>query len=97
MGAIAERLADRVVLTSDNPRGEPPAQILAEIERGLSRSRTNVRTIADRREAIGHALDSARPGDLVLIAGKGHEAYQEIEGQRLPFDDREVVREWAGL
>ncbi|MBI4082315.1 MAG: UDP-N-acetylmuramoyl-L-alanyl-D-glutamate--2,6-diaminopimelate ligase [Candidatus Lambdaproteobacteria bacterium] len=97
MGAIAERLADRVVLTSDNPRSEPPANILAEIERGLSRARTRVRTIADRREAIGHALAEARPGDLVLIAGKGHETYQEIDGRRLPFDDREVVRAWAGL
>ena len=95
MGAIAERLAERTVLTSDNPRGEPPEAILDQIARGLRDPGAAVR-IEAREEAIRWALDRARDGDLVLIAGKGHETYQEIEGQRLPFSDREVVEAWAG-
>jgi UDP-N-acetylmuramoyl-L-alanyl-D-glutamate--2,6-diaminopimelate ligase len=95
MGAIAERLADRVVLTSDNPRGEAPGAILDEIARGL-RDPKRARRIEDRREAIRWTLEQARRGDLVLIAGKGHETYQEIAGRRLPFRDQQIVREWAG-
>jgi len=94
MGAIAEWLADEVVLTSDNPRGEPPEAILAEIAAGM---RGAAQTIPERRAAIRHALERARPGDCVLVAGKGHETYQEVAGQRLPFDDRQVVRDWAGV
>ena len=95
MGAIAERLAERTILTSDNPRGEPPGAILDQIARGLRDPGAAVR-IEAREEAIRWTLGRAREGDLVLIAGKGHETYQEIEGRRLPFSDREVVQAWAG-
>jgi len=94
MGAIADRHADYVVLTSDNPRGEEPGAILSDIQQGM-RGRANLRVIPDRREAIHYLLDQGRPGDVLLIAGKGDETYQEIAGRRFPFDDREVAGEWA--
>jgi UDP-N-acetylmuramoyl-L-alanyl-D-glutamate--2,6-diaminopimelate ligase len=91
MGAIAAELADVVVVTSDNPRSEDPAAIIAEILAGAG---SGVEAIADRREAIGHAVSLARPGDVLLIAGKGHEQGQEFEGGRMiPFDDVTVARE----
>ena len=86
MGAIAERLADRVVATSDNPRDEAPAFILSQILTGVI-GHDDVDVIEDRREAIEHAVASAAEHDVVLIAGKGHEDYQEIAGQRHPFSD----------
>lgn len=94
MGAIAETLADVVVLTSDNPRSERPEAILAEIRAGM-RGTGRALQIEDRREAIYAALDEAAPGDLVLLAGKGSESYQEVRGRKLPFDDREIVRQWS--
>ena len=84
MGAIASQLADWVVLTSDNPRGEAPDAIIAEIEQGIH-GRYQVE--ADRAMAIGLAIHSAMPGDIVLLAGKGHESYQEVAGVKQPFDD----------
>ena len=96
MGEAAARLADRVVVTSDNPRGEEPLSILKEIEIGVKKvspdGMTHV-TIPDRREAIGAALADARGGDLVVIAGKGHETYQILRDRTIPFDDRVVARE----
>ena len=93
MGAIAAGLADLILVTSDNPRTEDPEAIIAEILDGI-RSRTpNVLVIADRRSAIRQALDLARERDLVLLAGKGHETYQEVGTRRFPFDERQVVRE----
>ena len=94
MGAIAERLADLVVLTSDNPRSEEPGGILTEIRGGM-RDPGRALEIRDREEAIRTLLDQARPGDLVLLAGKGSETYQEVHGRKQPFDDREVVRRWT--
>jgi UDP-N-acetylmuramoyl-L-alanyl-D-glutamate--2,6-diaminopimelate ligase len=92
MGAIAERLADHVVLTSDNPRTENPERILDAIEGGMSH-RGHER-IENRREAIARALDVANPArDLVLLAGKGHETYQIRGTEKLPFDEAVVVRE----
>lgn len=91
MGAIASRFADRIYLTSDNPRTEDPEAIIAEIAAGSS---CDCVRIVNRREAICLALSEAQPGDLVLVAGKGHENYQEIAGIRHPFDDRAVVREF---
>ncbi|TMQ59726.1 MAG: UDP-N-acetylmuramoyl-L-alanyl-D-glutamate--2,6-diaminopimelate ligase [Candidatus Eisenbacteria bacterium] len=91
MGAAAVRLADQVILTSDNPRGEDPASILREIEAGVGGA-ANVRTIEDRASAIAAAIDACAPGDALLIAGKGHETYQIIGARTLPFDDREVAR-----
>ena len=92
MGQIAERYSDLVVVTSDNPRWEEPREIIEDILKGV-RDKDKVLVEVDRKEAIRIALQMAREGDLVLIAGKGHEDYQEIRGERYPFDDREVVRE----
>ena len=91
MGAIAERGADRVVLTSDNPRDEAPDFILAQILAGVP-GHDDVAVIEDRRAAIAHAVLSAAPHDVVLLAGKGHEDYQEVRGQRLPFSDEAEAR-----
>jgi UDP-N-acetylmuramyl-tripeptide synthetase len=87
MGGIAQRLAERVVVTSDNPRHEAPATILAQIVAGLSGTHPHVEVIEDRRAAIHHAVHDAGAGDVVLIAGKGHEDYQEIAGVKQPFSD----------
>ena len=92
MGAAAERLAQQIVVTSDNPRREAPEAIVADIVAGLvSPQRATVLT--DRRAAIGHALQAASAADVVLIAGKGHEDYQEIGAERLPFSDVEVAQQ----
>ena len=98
MGAVAGRLSDLIVVTSDNPRTEDPNRIIDEIRRGLTAdtrkdSEQRLLTIVDRRDAIGTAIGLARPGDLVLIAGKGHEKYQVIGDRVLPFDDVVVARE----
>jgi UDP-N-acetylmuramoyl-L-alanyl-D-glutamate--2,6-diaminopimelate ligase len=93
MGAVAGRLADLVWLTSDNPRSEDPEAILREVRIGLEASRAEVAIEPDRRAAIRGALARARPGDLVLIAGKGHETWQLSRGRKLAFDDRQVARE----
>ena len=95
MGSIAVEGADWVFITSDNPRSEDPAGIIEEICSGIPEGCTNYETLADRRGAIERALEVAKPGDIVLVAGKGHETYQEIQGQKIPFDDRAVVRELA--
>lgn len=87
MGAIAARLAQRVLLTSDNPRGEDPEAILAQIAAGIERGHVDATVIADRRAAITEAVNSAGPNDVILLAGKGHEDYQEIQGVKHPFSD----------
>jgi UDP-N-acetylmuramoyl-L-alanyl-D-glutamate--2,6-diaminopimelate ligase len=101
MGAVAARLSDLVVITSDNPRSEDANSIIVEIKRGFvpprdpgapSRAATPFIAIADRRLAIEHAIKSAKPGDLVLVAGKGHEKYQIIGERTMPFDDVDVAR-----
>lgn len=91
MGGVAERLADEVVLTSDNPRSEDPLDILEQIADGMQ-DRSRVRLIEDRAAAILYAIKHAAPADVVLVAGKGHEATQEIQGRKRPFSDREHVR-----
>jgi UDP-N-acetylmuramoyl-L-alanyl-D-glutamate--2,6-diaminopimelate ligase len=88
MGQVVSELADLSLVTSDNPRSEDPAAIAAEVVDGL-----DLEVELDRRRAIERALELARPGDVVVIAGKGHEQGQEIGGRKLPFDDRQVVRE----
>ena len=93
MGEIAARLADVVVVTDDNPRTEDPATIRAQVLAGAAGGRAEVVEVGDRRLAIREALGRAHPGDIVLVAGKGHEAGQEVQGTIHPFDDREVVRE----
>jgi len=93
MAAIACKLSDKVILTSDNPRTENPLDILKDMEAGVDAvSRKKVLTIPDRREAIKTAAMFANPGDIILIAGKGHENYQEINGVKHHFDDREEVK-----
>jgi UDP-N-acetylmuramoyl-L-alanyl-D-glutamate--2,6-diaminopimelate ligase len=96
MGAVAARLSDILVITSDNPRSEDPVRIIEEIKRGVppasDRDSASVVTIVDRKEAIEFAIRKAQPGDLVLLAGKGHEKYQEIGGRVLPFDEADTAR-----
>jgi UDP-N-acetylmuramoyl-L-alanyl-D-glutamate--2,6-diaminopimelate ligase len=91
MGAIAERLADVAIVTSDNPRTEDPERILDQIAEGMKKK--SYLRIEDRRAAIGRALESARPGDVILLAGKGHETYQIRGTEKLPFDEKEIVSE----
>jgi UDP-N-acetylmuramoyl-L-alanyl-D-glutamate--2,6-diaminopimelate ligase len=97
MGMVAARLSDVVVITSDNPRSEDPVRIIDEVRRGADaegrQSNAEVLTVADRRDAIVEAVGRAAAGDVVLIAGKGHEKYQEIAGRTYPFDDVAVARE----
>ncbi len=93
MGEIAGRLADVLVVTDDNPRSEDPAAIRAAILEGTHDAVAEVLEVGDRRAAIREALGRARAGDVVLVAGKGHETGQEVAGTVHPFDDREVVRE----
>lgn len=95
MGDIASTLADRVIVTDDNPRGEDPAAIRAEILAGAAqrRRRTHVEEIGDRHAAIAAALEAAKSGDTVVIAGKGHETGQQVGDQTLPFDDAVVAAE----
>ncbi|HVZ37747.1 MAG TPA: UDP-N-acetylmuramoyl-L-alanyl-D-glutamate--2,6-diaminopimelate ligase [Candidatus Kapabacteria bacterium] len=93
MGRIAAELADHVILTSDNPRSENPDAIIAEIVAGIEHGVT-VDRIVDRQAAIEAGLEMAGPGDMVLVAGKGHEDYQIIGSERRHFSDAEVVREW---
>ena len=90
MAAIAERNADSVVVTDDNPRSEDGDEIVAEIIAGFTRPQAVV-VLRDRAAAIARAIGAAGPGDIVLIAGKGHEPYQEVAGVRHPFDDTEVA------
>ena len=91
MGEVASRLADRVLLTSDNPRGEDPLAIIDEVRAGMA-APTSCTVEPDRATAIALAVGEAGPGDVVLIAGKGHEAVQVVGDRTLPFDDREVAR-----
>jgi UDP-N-acetylmuramoyl-L-alanyl-D-glutamate--2,6-diaminopimelate ligase len=97
MGAVAGRLSDVIVITSDNPRSEDPSRIIEDVQRGLTpdtrRGEQRQLAIVDRRAAITKAIEMARPGDLVLIAGKGHEKYQLIGDRLLPFDDVAVAQE----
>ncbi|MDX1908308.1 MAG: UDP-N-acetylmuramoyl-L-alanyl-D-glutamate--2,6-diaminopimelate ligase [Bacteroidia bacterium] len=97
MARIAAALADRVILTSDNPRYEDPDAIIEEMYAGVpDEHRRKVLKITARREAIRTACALAQPGDILLVAGKGHETYQEIQGIKHPFDDREIIREtWS--
>ncbi len=92
MGRAGASLSDLAIVTSDNPRSEDPAAIIAEVLGGVENG-ANVEVEPDRRAAIALALGRARPGDTVVIAGKGHEQGQEFkDGRKLPFDDREVDR-----
>ena len=96
MGRVAGELADFSVLTSDNPRKEVPRAIISQIEEGFPRAGEagKYEVVEDRREAINRVLAMAEAGDIVVIAGKGHETYQEFADTVISFDDREVAREY---
>ncbi len=95
MAQAACDLSDRVILTSDNPRTEDPAQILFDMEAGLSSAaKRKYITVIDRKEAIKTAVDMAKAEDIILVAGKGHEKYQDIKGVKYPFDDKAVLQEF---
>jgi len=94
MGEAACEYSDRVIFTSDNPRSEDPLEILKDMEAGLNTAaRRKFISIPDRKEAIKTAIALAGPEDILLIAGKGHEKYQEIKGVKHPFDDKQVLME----
>ncbi len=93
MGEVSGNLADLTVITSDNPRDEDPDDIIADIVTGIKKTNGAYLTISDRREAIAWAIHHGEPGDIIVLAGKGHEDYQEIRGVRYPMDERELIRE----
>jgi UDP-N-acetylmuramoyl-L-alanyl-D-glutamate--2,6-diaminopimelate ligase len=95
MGKIASELSDKVIITSDNPRNEDPIAIIKEIELGISLK--NYEIIEDRENAIRTAVEKSEPDAVILIAGKGHETYQEIKGVRRHFSDREVADKYLNL
>jgi UDP-N-acetylmuramoyl-L-alanyl-D-glutamate--2,6-diaminopimelate ligase len=92
MAEVAVEHSDKAIFTSDNPRSEDPQFILSEMETGIAgENRRKYISIPDRREAIKAAVSMAGKEDIVLVAGKGHEKYQEINGQKFPFDDKEIL------
>lgn len=93
MGRSAGELADFCIVTSDNPRSEDPIKIINDILPGINETNCPYVIIADRKEAIKYALDNAKAGDVVIIAGKGHETYQELMGKKIHFDEREIIHE----
>ena len=94
MAAAATEYSDKVILTSDNPRSEDPEQIIRDMEAGLNTAaRRKYMSITDRKEAIRTAVNLAGTEDILLVAGKGHEKYQEIKGVKTPFDDKQILLE----
>lgn len=93
MGEVSGRLADLTIITSDNPRFEKPEDIIADIRTGIGKTTGDYVEIVNRKEAIAYAIGNAEPGDIIVLAGKGHEDYQEIEGKKYPMDERVLIRE----
>lgn len=93
MGEVSGRLADFTVITSDNPRFEKPQDIIDDIITGIKKTDGRYIDICDRKEAIKYAIANGQPGDVIVIAGKGHETYQEIEGVKHDMDDRVLIQE----
>ena len=93
MGEVSGRLADLTIVTSDNPRFEEPMDIIRDIEIGLRKTDGEYIEIPDRKEAIAYAIHHGRPGDVIVLAGKGHEDYQEIKGVKYPMDERVLISE----
>lgn len=91
MGEVSSRLADLTIVTSDNPRNEEPQAILDDIVTGVQKADGEYVTIIDRAEAIRYAIENAKEGDVIVLAGKGHEDYQEIKGKKHHMDERELV------
>ena len=96
MGEISGRIADFTIITSDNPRTEEPQKIVDQIEEGIKKTKGNYKVVVDRTEAIKQAIDMATKFDIIVLAGKGHEPYQEINGKKFPFDERIIVKEIIG-
>ena len=93
MGEISGNLADMTIITSDNPRFEEPQAIIDDIKTGMAKTAGKFVEISDRKEAIRYAIEHGEPGDIVILAGKGHEDYQEIKGKKYPMDERVLIRE----
>lgn len=93
MGKVSGRLADLTIITSDNPRFEEPMDIIHDIETGMGNTDGKYVEICDRKEAIAYAIDNGQPGDIIVLAGKGHEDYQEIRGVKYPMDERDLIAE----
>ena len=93
MGEVSGKLADFTVITSDNPRFEEPQAIIDDIITGIERTDGKYTAICDRKEAIRYAIENGRPGDVIILAGKGHETYQEIKGVKYDMDDRVLIAE----
>ncbi len=93
MGEVSGKLADLTIITSDNPRFEEPLDIMEDIKTGIDRTDGNYVEICDRKEAIAYAIAHGEPGDIIVLAGKGHEDYQEIKGVKYPMDERELIRD----
>lgn len=91
MAEVSGRLADFTIITSDNPRFEKPEDILNDIEEGMKKTDGKYIKIVDRKEAIRYAIHHGQPGDVIVLAGKGHEDYQEIEGKKYHMDERELI------
>lgn len=96
MGEVAGRVASYSIITTDNPRTEKPEEIIEEIEKGIIKTKGKYEVIVDRKEAIKKAIQMMSKKDIVILAGKGHETYQEINGKKYPFDEREIVKEILG-
>ena len=93
MGEISGKYADFTIITSDNPRNEKPEDIIADIRTGIDKTTGKYIEIPDRKEAIAYAIDNGQPGDIIVLAGKGHEDYQEICGVKHPMDERVLIAE----
>ena len=93
MGEVSGTYADLTIITSDNPRNEEPEAILADIETGIQKTDGTYIKIINRKEAIAYAIHHGQPGDVIVLAGKGHEDYQEIRGVKYPMDERVLIRE----
>ena len=93
MGEVSGRLADLTIITSDNPRDEEPQAIIDDIKIGISKTAGHYVEIADRKEAIAYAIRHGQPGDIIVLACKGHEDYQEIKGKKYPMDERDLIRD----
>ena len=93
MGEVSGRLADLTVITSDNPRFEEPADIMEDIKTGIEKTSGQYVMIENRKDAIKYCIDNAKTGDVIVLAGKGHEDYQEIKGKKYPMDERVLVKE----
>lgn len=96
MGEISGKTADFTIITSDNPRTEEPEKIVKQIEEGITKTKGKYVAIVDRTEAIKHAIEIANKNDIIVLAGKGHETYQEIKGEKHPYDEREIIKNIIG-